>query len=106
MESGVIEFIAPQASNSTPRTDSNSSVVVPSKPYTTTRQSSRYRVVVPVTNNQQRETVLSVVPDAFAKVSQGRTVMQVGVFSTQNKASDMVQILNSRGLRAIIKRLN
>lgn len=106
MESGVIEFIAPQASNYTPRTDSNSSVVVPSKPYTTTRQSSRYRVVVPVTNNQQRETVLSVVPDAFAKVSQGRTVMQVGVFSTQNKASDMVQILNSRGLRAIIERLN
>jgi pyrroline-5-carboxylate reductase len=63
-------------------------------------------VVVPVTNKQQRETVLSVVPDAFAKVSQGCTVMQVRVFSTQNKASDMVQIFNNRGLRAIIKRLN
>ncbi len=50
--------------------------------------------------------MLSVVPDAFAKVSQGRTVMQVQVFSTQNKASDMVQILNSRGLRAIIELLN
>ncbi|WP_413174364.1 DUF1565 domain-containing protein [Anabaena azotica] len=106
MESGVIEFIAPQASISTPRTDSNSSVVLASKPYTTTRQGSRYRVVVPVTNNQQRETVLSVAPDAFAKVSQGRTVMQVGVFSTLDNAREMVQILNSRGLRAMMEPLN
>lgn len=105
-ESGVIEFIAPQASISTPRTDSNSSVVLASKPYTTTRQGSRYRVVVPVTNNQQRETVLSVAPDAFAKVSQGRTVMQVGVFSTLDNAREMVQILNSRGLRAMMEPLN
>ncbi|MBK1987544.1 DUF1565 domain-containing protein [Sphaerospermopsis aphanizomenoides BCCUSP55] len=105
-ESGVIEFVAPQASISSPRNAGNSGVVLASTPYATTPQSSRYRVVVPVTNNQQREIVLSVVPDAFPKVSQGRTVMQVGAFSTQENAREMVQIFNSRGLIAIIERLN
>ncbi|MBD2569579.1 DUF1565 domain-containing protein [Anabaena lutea] len=101
IEPGVIEFTAPQAS-----LPNNSVIISAPKLYTTTSRSVRYRVIVPVTNNQQREVVLSVAPDAFSKTWQGRKVMQVGTFSSQNNASEMVQILSSKGLKAIIQPLN
>ncbi|WP_071189627.1 DUF1565 domain-containing protein [Trichormus sp. NMC-1] len=101
IEPGVIEFTAPQAS-----LPNNSVIISAPKLYTTTPRGVRYRVIVPVTNNQQREVVLSVAPDAFSKTWQGSRVMQVGVFSSQNNASEMVQILSSKGLRAIIQPLN
>jgi parallel beta-helix repeat protein len=66
----------------------------------------RYRVMVQVANEQQRQIVLSLAPDAFATVWRGRRVMQAGVFSSQENASQMVQTLNSQGLRATIEALN
>ncbi|WP_016952537.1 DUF1565 domain-containing protein [Anabaena sp. PCC 7108] len=101
IEPGVIEFTAPQASPA-----NNSIIISAPKVYATTGKSIRYRVMVPVINNQQREVVLSVVPDAFSKTWQGSRVMQVGVFSSQNKAREMIQILSSKGLRAIIQPFN
>lgn len=101
IEPGFIEFTAPQAS-----LPNNSVIISAPKLYTTTPRGVRYRVIVPVTNNQQREVVLSVAPDAFSKTWQGRRVMQVGTFNSENNASEMVQILGSKGLRAIIQPLN
>jgi parallel beta-helix repeat protein len=101
IEPGVIEFTAPQAS-----LPNNSVTISTPNGYATTSRSVRYRVIVPVTNNQQREVVLSVAPDAFSKIWQGSRVMQVGVFSSQDTASEMVQILSSKGLRAYMEPLN
>ncbi|MBD2293439.1 DUF1565 domain-containing protein [Anabaena sphaerica FACHB-251] len=106
VEPGVIEFTAPQASLPTRTTVNNSRIVTAPRGYTTTRSGVRYRVIVPVTSNTQQELVRSIAPDAFSKVSQGRRVMQVGVFSSQDNASEMVQLLNSKGLRAIIQQVN
>ncbi|WP_323310664.1 DUF1565 domain-containing protein [Anabaena cylindrica] len=101
IEPGVIEFTAPQAS-----LPSNSVKISPPNSYTNTAKGVRYRVVVPVTNDSQRQVVRSVVPDAFSKIWQGRKVMQVGIFNSQDNASEMIQIFSSKGLRAFMEPLN
>ncbi|MGM3304713.1 DUF1565 domain-containing protein [Anabaena sp. WFMT] len=101
IEPGVIEFTAPQAS-----LPSNSVNISPPNRYTNTAKGLRYRVVVPVANDSQRQVVRSVVPDAFSKVWQGRKVMQVGIFDSQDNASEMIQIFSSKGLRAFMEPLN
>lgn len=90
MSSGAIEFTAPQISN--PRT--------PQRPVTISGQ--RYRVYVPITNNQHREIVLSIVPDAFNTTWRGRRVMQVGIFNSPENANEIVQQLTSNGLKPIV----
>ncbi|WP_353932360.1 DUF1565 domain-containing protein [Okeanomitos corallinicola TIOX110] len=113
-EPKVIEFVAPQLQNNQqpsqiPNTRStnqpviigNSRIVSLPRSYAT-RSSVRYRVLVNVANDAQREIVRSVVPDAFPKVVQGRRVMQAGVFSNEFNAMQMVQLLNSKGLRAMV----
>jgi parallel beta-helix repeat protein len=109
VEPGVIEFVAPQLINnqqSNPQLISNSQITTTPRNARQTATGVRYRVIVPVTNDAQREIVLSIAPDAFARVLQGRRVMQVGVFSSQDSANQMVQTLNSQGLRAIIQPIN
>ncbi|AFZ59978.1 DUF1565 domain-containing protein [Anabaena cylindrica FACHB-243] len=101
IEPGVIEFTAPQAS-----LPSNSVKTLPPNLYTSTAKGVRYRVVVPVANDSQRQVVRSVVPDAFSKVWQGRKVMQVGIFDNQDNASEMIQIFSSKGLSAFMEPLN
>jgi parallel beta-helix repeat protein len=66
----------------------------------------RYRVLVEVATERDQELVRYLAPGAFSTVSQGRRVMQVGVFSNQYNADGMVQTLNSNGLRAMIELLN
>ncbi|MEA5578805.1 DUF1565 domain-containing protein [Anabaena sp. UHCC 0451] len=109
VEPGVIEFVAPQLSRNqqsyNPTVITNSPTITASRGYTA-RSGIRYRVIVPVISDAQQELVRSVAPDAFPKVSQGIRVMQVGTFSNQENALQMVQILNSKGLRAIINELN
>jgi parallel beta-helix repeat protein len=78
-----------------------------SLPYATaTQMGVRYRVFVEVTNEREQELVQYLAPGAFSTVSQGRPVMQVGVFSNQHNADGMVRTLNSNGLRAMIELLN
>ncbi|TAF05618.1 MAG: DUF1565 domain-containing protein [Nostocales cyanobacterium] len=103
VEPGVIEFTAPQLSRN--EQVYKPTIVNNSRITTTPRSGVRYRVIVPVINNTEQELVRSLVPDAFSQVSQGRRVMQVGVFSSQNNASEMVQVLSSKGLIAIIQQL-
>ncbi|MBD2313313.1 DUF1565 domain-containing protein [Desertifilum sp. FACHB-1129] len=59
-----------------------------------------YRVVVDATTTAEQNRVRSLVPGAFRTTSNGRTVMQVGAFSDRIKADELLQSLNSRGVRA------
>ncbi|BAY32383.1 hypothetical protein NIES2107_42720 [Nostoc carneum NIES-2107] len=67
---------------------------------------TRYRVLVEVATQKDMEFVQSLVPTAFFTVSQGRNLMQAGVFSNRYNADTMIKTLNSNGLRAIIEVLN
>ncbi|QYX31476.1 DUF1565 domain-containing protein [Sphaerospermopsis torques-reginae] len=113
VEPGVIEFVAPQLSrNESPYNPtiisnfSNSRIATAPRSYTNTRPGVRYRVLVPIISDSQQELVRSIVPDAFSRVLQGRRVMQVGVFSSQDSANQMLQSLSSMGLRGIIQPFN
>ncbi|MFE1744611.1 DUF1565 domain-containing protein [Coleofasciculus sp. H7-2] len=66
----------------------------------------RYRVVVDAQNSRQEALVRSLAPDAFRTLSNGRTVMQAGAFSTRDRALEMQQMLNSKGLAATIESRN
>lgn len=113
-EPRVIEFVAPQLQNNQqpdqiPNTRSTNQPVIIGNSRTVSlprsyaaRPGVRYRVLVNVANDAQQEIVRSVAPDAFPKVVQGRRVMQAGVFSNEFNAMQMVQILNSKGLRAMV----
>jgi predicted ribosome-associated RNA-binding protein Tma20 len=96
LDSGAIEFVAPQAVRGE---NIRNSV---SQSYTATEKNVSYRVLVFVANQQQENLVTSLTTGAFYKVWQGRRVMQVGVFSSQESASEVVNIFNSKGLKAVI----
>ncbi len=66
----------------------------------------RYRVLVEVATERDQELVRYLAPGAFSTVSQGRSFMQVGVFSNRSNAEGMMNTLNSNGLRAIVEVLN
>jgi hypothetical protein len=61
-----------------------------------------YRVMAAVSGEQQQEQVRSLYPDAFATSYRGQRVLQVGVFSTQENATQAYQSLQNAGLRAIM----
>jgi hypothetical protein len=61
-----------------------------------------YRVMASVSGQQQQEQVRSLYPDAFATYYRGQRVLQVGVFSTQENATQAYQSLQNAGLRAIM----
>jgi parallel beta-helix repeat protein len=101
LDSGAIEFVAPQ-----PATGGNMQDLAPiSEPqgYTASRQNVNYRVLVIVANQEQQNLVSSLASGAFPKIWQGRRVMQVGVFNSQESASEVMNIFNSKGLRAVLE---
>lgn len=61
-----------------------------------------YRVMAAVSGMQQQEQVRSLYPDAFATSYRGQRVLQVGVFSTQENATQAYQSLQNAGLQAIM----
>jgi hypothetical protein len=61
-----------------------------------------YRVMASVSGQQQQEQVRSLYPDAFATSYRGQRVLQVGVFSTQENATQAYQSLQNAGLQAIM----
>jgi len=71
-------------------------------PINTSISAVSYRVVAAVSGMQQQEQVRSLYPDAFATSYQGQRVLQVGVFSTKENATQAYQSLQNAGLRAII----
>lgn len=63
----------------------------------------RYRVVVAPENDNQRLQVSQLVPDAFPSAYQGRSVMQVGAFGERGKADQLIEMLSSQGLKAMME---
>jgi parallel beta-helix repeat protein len=68
----------------------------------TTGKPFQYRVVVPVTSTAITQRVKTIVPDAFRLSRSGRTVMQVGAYSENATANQLVQKLAQSGLKAEI----
>jgi len=92
LDSGAIEFVAPQAAiGSNPKISA------------TTGQNVSYRVLVMVANQQQENLVVSLVNDAFPRVWQGRRMMQVGIFNSQESATEAVNLFDSKGLKSVVE---
>ncbi|MEH2127767.1 DUF1565 domain-containing protein [Nostoc sp.] len=66
----------------------------------------RYRIVVPLATDKDRDLVKFLAPGAFPTVWQGQRVMQAGVFSSEYNAKEMLKTLSSKGLRVIMEPLN
>lgn len=62
----------------------------------------RYRVIVNATSSSDQARVRRVVSDAFRTQINGRMVMQVGAFATQDKVDEMMQLLQRNGLTGVV----
>ncbi|MDZ8140514.1 MAG: DUF1565 domain-containing protein [Nostoc sp. DedQUE04] len=113
----ILETAAPGASELLPLPNPNipivntrnlqtSSASIPYGGNSATQFGVRYRVVVPLTTDRDRDLVRSLAPGAFLTVWDGQRVMQAGVFSSEYNAKEMLKTLSSKGLRAIMEPLN
>ncbi|MBW4678067.1 MAG: DUF1565 domain-containing protein [Desmonostoc geniculatum HA4340-LM1] len=71
-----------------------------------TQYGIRYRVVVTLVTDKERDLVRSLAPGAFPTVWEGQKVMQAGVFDSEYNAKEMLKTLSSKGLRVIMEPLN
>ncbi|WP_445636877.1 Carbohydrate-binding/sugar hydrolysis domain-containing protein [Nostoc sp. DSM 114161] len=71
-----------------------------------TQYGIRYRIVVTLITDKDRDLVRSLAPGAFITVWQGLKVMQAGVFDSEYNAKEMLKALSSKGLRVIMEPLN
>lgn len=90
-----------------PPTSKNTNNVVPppraTPPQPPQKTSSQgYRVIVAANNTQEQSRVRSLYPEAFTTSYQGRSMLQVGLFSSRDNAEKAHQSLESAGLNAII----
>lgn len=67
------------------------------------RANLQYRVVVTVEDDQTQSNVQSIVPGAFMTVVGGRSVLQVGAFSSRDNAEEVVGMLSRNGFQGIIQ---
>lgn len=77
-------------------------------PLPPTRESAlglRYRVVVEADSRSKQDTVRSLVPGAFRTFANGKVFMQVGAFGDRVNAEEVLQLLNSRGLKGTVEQL-
>jgi parallel beta-helix repeat protein len=113
----ILEATASNASALLPLPDSNisipnirnlrtSSANIPDRGNSATQFGIRYRVIVPLFTDRDKDLVRSLAPGAFPTVWQGQRVMQAGVFSSEYNAKEMLKTLSSKGLRAIMEPLN
>lgn len=91
-----ILVFAPTPSNTSSSNNSGNSS------YQTYNSSSRHKVIVEVTSKAQESQVKSLYPDAFRTSYTGRSMLQVGVFSTQQRANQVLQSLRNVGLQPLI----
>ncbi|MEH1852017.1 MAG: DUF1565 domain-containing protein [Nostoc sp.] len=115
--SPILETAVPDASALLPLPNNNipidntrnlrtSSANIPYRGNSATQFGVRYRVVVPLATDRDKDLVRSLVPGAFPTVWEGQKVMQAGVFSSEYNAKEMLKTLSSKGLRAIMEPLN
>lgn len=64
--------------------------------------SDGYRVLVSATNSQQKAQVKGLYPDAFPTVYQGRSLWQIGRFSTRINAETALRSFENRGMNGLI----
>ncbi|MBN3924498.1 DUF1565 domain-containing protein [Nostoc sp. NMS4] len=113
----ILETSAPRASELLPLPNRNipivntrnlqtSSASIPDSGKSATQSGMRYRVVVPLATDKDRDLVRSLVPGAFPTVWQGQRVMQAGVFNSEYNAKEMLKTLSSKGLKVIMEPLN
>ncbi|MGK7940432.1 MAG: DUF3747 domain-containing protein [Crocosphaera sp.] len=69
---------------------------------TPNKNSKGYRVVVAVNSSQDKTRVRSLFPEAFSTSYQGRSMLQVGLFSDKDNAQKAEKSLRSIGLKPII----
>ncbi len=62
-----------------------------------------YRVIVEAVTLRQQELVKFIVPDAFRTLRRGKRVMQAGIFSSRDKAKELVKKFQNNGLKAGIE---
>ncbi|WP_416673308.1 DUF1565 domain-containing protein [Egbenema bharatensis] len=72
---------------------------------TVSRAGLRYRVVVETSDERDQTHVQSIVPSAFRTSINGRSLIQVGAFSSRANAEQTVQTLSQSGLRAVIQEI-
>ncbi|MCM1983717.1 DUF3747 domain-containing protein [Lyngbya confervoides] len=75
----------------------------PPPPLTVASSIRRYRVFVTPQTPDQAKAVNALAPDAFWSSYQGSRMLQVGAFTQQDKADEMVQALEQQGIRAMIE---
>lgn len=68
----------------------------------TVNNSTVYKVLAQISNNNQETGVKSLYPEAFKTNYQGKSLLQVGVFSTKERAEQVSQSLANIGVKAII----
>ncbi|MBN3939854.1 DUF1565 domain-containing protein [Nostoc sp. NMS9] len=113
----ILETAAPGASELLPLPDRNipivntrnlqtSSASIPYSGKSATQSGVRYRVVVPLATDKDRDLVRFLAPGAFPTVWQGQRVMQAGVFNSEYNAKEMLKTLSNNGLRVIMEPLN
>ncbi|MCT7986115.1 DUF1565 domain-containing protein [Laspinema sp. A4] len=74
----------------------------PSPPSRAAALGLRYRVIVNATSSSDQARVRRIVSDAFRTQINGRMVMQVGAFATQDKVDEMMQLLQRNGLTGVV----
>ncbi len=113
----ILETAAPGASELLPLPNRNipivntrnlqtSSASIPDSSNSARQFGVRYRIVVPLATDKDRDLVKFLAPGAFPTVWQGQRVMQAGVFSSEYNAKEMLKTLSSKGLRVIMEPLN
>jgi hypothetical protein len=60
----------------------------------------RYRVIVENSSPSVLQRVRSIQPDAFAQTVEGRRIIQAGLFNTESRARQQVDLLTERGIKA------
>ena len=63
---------------------------------------SAYRVMAETLNKQQEQELFRVYPDAFRTTYNGQPMWQIGVFSTQQGATQALEKLNDLGLSGLV----
>ena len=65
---------------------------------------STYRVMAETLNKQQEQELFSIYPDAFKTTYNGQSMWQIGVFRTQEGATQALEKLNDSGLSGLVVR--
>lgn len=102
-QAGIQPGVLPNANSTFSEVNTNS---LPQTNQTVSALSLRYRVVVEVRSMEEQTKLLSLVPDAFRTVSDGKVVMQVGAFSDRSQAEEVLEKINSTGLLGAIEEIN